>query len=572
MTCTRGVLITTAAAAAAVVVFTGLTLPDRAVHVPAGGIRGAHLEIAGAIHVHTDRSDGTGSVDEVAAAAARAGLGFVAFTDHGDGTRPADPPAYRSGVLCLDGVEISTDGGHYLALGMAPSPYPLGGEPRDVVEDVARLNGIGFVAHPDSPKPELMWRDWTAAFDGLEWLNADSEWRNERTARLVLSLLHYLFRGPEAIGSLVERPERTLGRWDRLTSHRPVTAIAGADAHARLGLRRGPDPYEDRAFVRMPSYESSFRAFTNRVILETPLTGDAGVDAENVIDALRRGRLYTVIDALATPGGLQFDAATEERTVAIGGALSTGTPVELQARATAPEEAEIVLFHDGEIVARRTGPALEYRATGEPAAYRVEVRLPGSRHATPVPWIVSNPIYVREQGWPPEMPARTAAIEHSPLPIEPDAAAWSVEHDPSSQAGAAPAEGEPAALTFGFRIASGTPAAVSPYAALMHPLPEGIDVFDRVSFVAGADRPLRVSVQLRLGGPQEGERWRRSVYVGTQPREITVTLDEMTAAGPTTTRRPAPGLVRALLFVIDTTHAVPGFSGEIHLRDVRLER
>src|SRR2546430_13610777 len=34
----------------------------------------------------------------------------VVFTDHGDAARPVDPPTYRSGVLCLDGAEISTTG------------------------------------------------------------------------------------------------------------------------------------------------------------------------------------------------------------------------------------------------------------------------------------------------------------------------------------------------------------------------------------------------------------------------------------------------------------------------------
>ncbi len=55
--------------------------------------------VRGVYHVHTVRSDGSGTPDEVAAAAARAGLHFVILTDHGDGTRPPDPPAYRNGVL-----------------------------------------------------------------------------------------------------------------------------------------------------------------------------------------------------------------------------------------------------------------------------------------------------------------------------------------------------------------------------------------------------------------------------------------------------------------------------------------
>ena len=43
-------------------------------------------------------------------------------------------------------------GGHYAALGLGQAPYPLAGEPRDVVEDVRRLGGFGIVTHPLSPK------------------------------------------------------------------------------------------------------------------------------------------------------------------------------------------------------------------------------------------------------------------------------------------------------------------------------------------------------------------------------------------------------------------------------------
>src|SRR3984893_5286984 len=83
--------------------------------------------VAGILHVHTNRSDGLSAPDEVAAAAARAGLRFIVFTDHGDATRAPDPPVYRAGVLCIDGVEISTTAGHYVAIDMPAAPYPLGG-------------------------------------------------------------------------------------------------------------------------------------------------------------------------------------------------------------------------------------------------------------------------------------------------------------------------------------------------------------------------------------------------------------------------------------------------------------
>src|SRR5205823_14391416 len=141
----------------------------------------------------------------------------------GDATRPPDPPAYRSGVLCLDGVEVSTTGGHYIAIDMPASPYPLGGEARDVVEDVRRLGGFGIVAHPDSPKAELRWRDWTVPFDGIEIVNPDTSWRVlaqnggwRSKLRLLNGLLTYPFRPAETIASLLVDVPDTSARWAEL--------------------------------------------------------------------------------------------------------------------------------------------------------------------------------------------------------------------------------------------------------------------------------------------------------------------------------------------------------------------
>ncbi len=193
--------------------------------------------VRGAIHIHTTRSDGAGSPDDVARAASRAGLDFVILTDHGDGLRAPDPPRYVDGVLVIDAVEISTADGHYVALGIGQAPYRLAGDARDVIDDVHRLGGFGFAAHPDSPKADLRWRDWDVPLDGLEWLNADSEWRDETRSALARGFLTYWIRGPESIVRMFSRPVATIGRWDRLTSSSRVVAVAGADAHARVPLR-----------------------------------------------------------------------------------------------------------------------------------------------------------------------------------------------------------------------------------------------------------------------------------------------------------------------------------------------
>src|SRR5262245_8003191 len=151
----------------AALVATVVLLPPRAISLPATS--DVPEPVRGVVHVHTIRSDGSGTVDQVAEAAARAGLKFVILADHGDGTREPEPPAYRHGVLCIDAFEVTTFGGHLVVLGLtSAAPYRLGGEPRDVVEDVARLGGMSIAAHPVSEKPALSWTDWNSHPDGLE--------------------------------------------------------------------------------------------------------------------------------------------------------------------------------------------------------------------------------------------------------------------------------------------------------------------------------------------------------------------------------------------------------------------
>src|SRR5688572_236388 len=105
----------TAAVMAAVVVFLLATLPPVPLRAALDGLPEdlRRRTMAGAYHIHTTRSDGVDGKVAVAAAAARAGLQFAIFADHGDAMNPADPPAYIDGVLCIDAVEISTNGGHY---------------------------------------------------------------------------------------------------------------------------------------------------------------------------------------------------------------------------------------------------------------------------------------------------------------------------------------------------------------------------------------------------------------------------------------------------------------------------
>ena len=252
--------------------------------------------LRGTIHVHSARSDGTGNIEQIAGAAARAGLGFVIVTDHGDGSRKPDPPAYLGGVLVIDAVEISTTAGHVLGLSLPQAPYPLAGEPRDVVDDIARLGGFAIAAHPGSAKPELRWGDWNAALNGVEWLNADSEWRDESRWALLGGLLTYPARRAESVTALFDREDGVMRRFDTLSLTRRVVAVAAPDAHARVGFRSFGEPYDSSGVaLHVPSYETMFRAMS-LVLPAVTATRDAAVDAAAIVAAIQGGRFYSRID------------------------------------------------------------------------------------------------------------------------------------------------------------------------------------------------------------------------------------------------------------------------------------
>ena len=543
-------------------------LPPRA-----GALATAPADAAarGVIHVHTSRSDGTGTADEVAAAAARAGLDFVVFTDHGDATREPDPPVYRHGVLCIDAVEIGSGQGHIIALGLPAAPFPLGGEARDVVADVARLGGFAIAAHPGSARPELQWTDWSLPVSGVEWLNGDSEWRDEHIWTLARALLSYPARKTETLALLLDRPADVLARWDRLTQDRRIAAVAGSDAHARIGLRSLGEPYDRTAAFHVPAYEPTFGVFSN-VLIGPPLSGDPAADAEQVIAALRDGRLYSRVDAVRRAGALTFTATDGRTQAASGDVLPAGQPVTVRAELReGPEEALIELLKNGAVVASGGGPRLEHVTDGGAGVYRVEVQMPGAPGDPKVPWMLSNPIYVGDY----DGGGDRATERDAPSAVvvrygDGPATDWTIETGAASL-GAIDVVPTVRGTQLALRYALGGAESASPYVAFVMAAGDALARHDRLIFTAMADSPMRLSVQLREPAGARGVRWQRSVYLDGTAREITVRFDELRPAGEGAGEIP-PDRISSVLFVVDTVHTPLGENGRIWLDDVKYGR
>jgi hypothetical protein len=556
------------------------TVPPPAVQVRAPWQpRLAGRVLKGAFHVHTRRSDGSGSLDSVAAAAARAGLDVVIFTDHGDGVRPAAPPSYRAGVLCIDGVEVSTTGGHYAALGARPSPYPLGGDAAGVVDDVRRLGGLGVVTHPDSPKRALLWRDWDLPIDAFEWLSADSAWRDEPRGVLVGTALRYFVRGPEVIASLFDRPDAVLRRWDEAGGRgRRLVALAGLDAHARLGPR-GTDNDEagetgEQWSLPVPSYEVVFRTLSLRIEVGGPLAAHPEDDAARVIEALRRGHVFTVVDGLARPGGFEFFGETPTGLVRMGDGVPPGaSSLRLHARTASPAGAVVSILANGVRVARGTGVELAYDVTpaqlAGPTMFRVEVDGPSSGSRRLAPTILSNGIFVGALapggGWAGTGRGGTEAGNARDLLADGDRATWAIERDPGSR-GAFERLGAGGPAVFTYALDRDDKNAWSALVvSLGRPVGEGAVLRLR----ARAAGPLRLSVQVRASADQADLRWRRSVYLDETARTVEVPVGQMAPV-----RRGVPEGERpradAILFVVDRVNAPGGAAGTIWIDALEL--
>jgi hypothetical protein len=576
----KKLLLVTAALAAAVAVLVSVSLPPKRLAVPPQ----PDGTVPGILHVHTKGSDGIGGPDEIAAAAARAGLKFVVFTDHGDATRQPDPPAYRSGVLCLDGVEISTTGGHYIAIDMPQAPYPLGGEPRDVAEDVRRLGGFGIAAHPDSPKAQLRWNDWSVPVDAIEIVNLDTSWRQwahqanapadpasggsprwPARRRLLAALTAYPFRPAETIGSLVQTGG-LVPRWAGLAAGGRVVMLAGADAHARLGLRS--DPADSTWALPFPAYESSFKTMSVHVALEEPLTGTADADAARLMRAIRAGHVYTALDSIATPPSLDVVATNARGTARPGDQLTPAGPVTLRVRSNAPAAFTTVVWNGANRVGADHREQNFTVALEDTGVYWVEVR--SSDRAPEVAWLTSNPVYVRNVSSAASDARRSPAATTQALFDGGSGAGWRVEHDPTSLAAVdvAPIVGG-AELRFRFGLSGGS--LVGQVAALVAETPNGVASADRATFTIRAEQPMRVSVQLRTGGGAS-QRWARSVYVDATEQEHTIFFDDMRPVGQTTALTPPRAEVRNMLFVVDTINTRPGASGRIWIKRAALAK
>jgi hypothetical protein len=548
------VLLLVAAAVVALRVFLWRPFPVVGASSPDQGSR-----VAGVVHVHTRYSDGRGTPEEIIAAAQAAGLDYIVITDH-NGFDAKRVEGYSGRLLVIVGTEVSTRSGHLLAFGLPEPPFRFSDDAAEVLEDVEAAGGVAMIAHPDSPRPEFRWTQWEIPGAwGIELLNGDTQWRSIGVLDTMRLLTTYPLNPTYALLGVLRRPGNLLARWDRLLAHRNTPMIAGADAHG------------------FPSYERLFTVARNHLVLEHPPSGDARTDTAAIVTALRRGRGYVGIDALAPTRAFSFIAEAGGRQWSMGDAVPVDPPPSLRAGGALPEGAIVTLYRDGVAIKEATSDVEWPKAT--PGVYRVEVRLP----AWDVPWILSNPIYVfdpatlearRQRGLlpPPVLPVN-ASQTIDDFEAGSRFAAASDESTTLDPAIIASDSGADRASVARLRFKLGTPRAgiPSPFAALASLQARDLSSHRGLVFSIKGDAVRRVWVQVRDDNPrsEDGtEWWYASVRTSTEWRRVAVPFDRFRTRDPRSDGTLDLKSTRGIVFLVDIGLAKPETEGVISVDDV----
>jgi hypothetical protein len=354
-------------------------------------------EYKGIIHAHTNLGGhSTGSFDEITSAANANGLDFVLMTEHFSeklDTAAETLNGLYGKTLFIGGNEIeTTDGDRFLLI-------PGGGETTKArmqgttafLEAAKRENKLAFVTYPER------FKSWDAAFDGVEVFSLHTAAKQMSILPAIGDLIWTYPAYPELmLAKGWTRPDDNLAKFDEISARRPISLFAGTDAHSNIGFHFFGDETGKRLInIKLDPYETIFRMARMHVLIEK----DKDLDRETLVEAIRAGRFFVGFDVLGDTTGFRFSMTGASATAASGDTINLEAGLSLRAGIDdATVISRIVVYRNGVAVddsLEQYTSRLESVVT-EPGVYRVEVY--GNDLGPPfdrMPWIISNPIYVR---------------------------------------------------------------------------------------------------------------------------------------------------------------------------------
>lgn len=337
----------------------------------------------GAIHIHSIHSDGTGTIQEIAQSAKKAGLNWIIITDHNnmDGVE-----GIYDGVCVIIGEEISPPTeSHYLAFNIK-TPINPNTSANEYIKKVKEQGGFGFIAHPDASelrkntyKP-LRWANWDIKdFGGIEIWNYMSDWGDYYDDINPLKALHsYLFRNNVLAGPT----KNVLAWWDNLNNETSeiIPAIGGIDAHA-LNIKKFFVP------VTIFPYQNILGTITNFIHLDNVLPDEFEGRKLAILNAIKSAKNLIVNRVWSRKCSNPSFYIQNRYQKAYAGAViefdsCSKMIVEL------PLKADIKIIYNGKVIIQKKTKSLEFNKLDK-GKYRMEAYYKNR------PWIFSNPILVK---------------------------------------------------------------------------------------------------------------------------------------------------------------------------------
>lgn len=363
-----------------------------------------YYKYKGAVNVHSNKSSGSGSIDEIGLAAQDAQLDFVVVTDVNDFEVNNQRETYYGNSLVLQDGEYSYLDSRLLNLNFENKNHLLGpGRSQLVISNLLSKDepdpetGFFVLSHPLKEGYE-----WTGelpvGLNGIEIYNLRYIWRRawmEKRNSFIWALLLYPINIQWSFSRLFAsytHPE--IEYWDRNNKGHKLFAYAGADAESRARMPGGD-------YWRIPSYKSLFSVLKNHVSVSSELTGDPKADRQKLMSGLKAGNFHIGLDLIGDSSGFDmFLISKDGKSLPMGSELKlkNASQIKVSLDAVPRVPFEITIFKNGESIfsSNSADVTLDIQSSG---VYRcvvtVKLDFPFPDKDRWIPWVTSNPVYIR---------------------------------------------------------------------------------------------------------------------------------------------------------------------------------
>jgi hypothetical protein len=340
----------------------------------------SHLqELIGAIHIHSNLSDGRLSPEKIAEDARKSGLDFVILTDHGNpNLEVIEREGIIKGVAIISGSEISLFDGTLLAIGIEKPSYKISPVIEEAIDDIKELGGVSIVPHPERNKEKIS-EFYLKGVNGTEIIDLDDEIRKKSFFRIFKALLIFPINSRFSLLTLVDNPEDEIRKWDEGLKIGKIWGLYGLNVHGRVWIF----PF---------SYTKIFNLMRIHIPIENRKPNNF-IDLKRVIiKSLMNGKFFSSIDGAGDSRGFRFYLSKREKRIEMGEDGEPGSYLHLELPYKTNFQA--IILRNGKVFSSTNSKNFQIKVDKE-GIYRVEVYLLNNPALNRnVPWILSNPIFV----------------------------------------------------------------------------------------------------------------------------------------------------------------------------------